>query len=428
MAGPGPRVDVVDIFKRLLQTNNQAQFTAKFTGQNREVLPFVFEMDKFVKVNGLTDPGIKFRRIFNTLESHYQNLFIEDQAADATFTVELLKTWLIKKFPPPPMKHEWLYKLKSIKMRKNEDPKLVYDEFSTILRRVDAAIKYVNKNRSDRGRVRRVTDEQILDALTAIFIRNNNVSKLGNDGIINQKVVQFIYRKNPTTYEHWKNIFKDIQSQLIPDCFKSLREYQYTTYPSNPSDYDVYKKPSKPEENKSNSKVTKRESGNKRKRKQTFKGGNKRRKYIQYCRRCGRDNHPESECHANHDVFGKPIGKPSHGNNNTNNYQNKKKYCKRCKRNNHYTNECNASFYPDHTPIRDNKFQQRRRNDYNNKNNRNDKEFHTTKPNNKTSAKDLMALLTQKISNNKNLDEGQQFECMSLLNNLQNNMSARQDE
>ena len=43
------------------------------------------------------------------------------------------------------------------------------------------------------------------------------------------------------------------------------------------------------------------------------------------------------------------------------------------------------------------------------------------------SAKDLMTLLTQKISNDKNLDEGQQFECMSLLNNLQNNMSARQD-
>ena len=113
------------LFTRLLETNNPAEFKAKFTGENREVLPFVFEIDKFCKINRLDDEGIKFQRIFNTLETHFQNLFIEDQADDAELTIKLFKKWLIKKFPPPPIKHEWLHKLKSIKMRKNEDPKLV---------------------------------------------------------------------------------------------------------------------------------------------------------------------------------------------------------------------------------------------------------------------------------------------------------------
>ena len=99
-------VNILNVFQRLLETNNPAEFTAKFSGQNRDVLPFIFEIDKFVKVNGLTDEAIKFRRIFNTLDGHFQNLFMEDQDRNANLTIELLKTWLISKFPPPPMKLE----------------------------------------------------------------------------------------------------------------------------------------------------------------------------------------------------------------------------------------------------------------------------------------------------------------------------------
>ena len=436
MAADG--VDMLNIFRRLLETSNPAEFTAKFTGQNRDVLPFIFEIDKFAKVNGLTDEGVKFRRIFNTIDIHFQNLFMEDQDENAELTVESLKTWLISKFPPPPMKHEWLFKLKSIKMRKNEDPKLVFDKFQTILSRVDDAIDYTNKNRTRAGRVRGVTNEQIIESLKAIFIRNNNQSKFGNDGVINQKVITFIYKRDPATFDDWTQMFTDMQTQLIPNCFKSLKDWQYITYPTNVSDYDIYKKPSnRPEDNKPERKTTKKETGKKRKRRQTFNTSNKKRKYNRYCGRCGRNNHEEVECFATHNVFGKPIRKRNaDANDNANNYNNHnnkpnkgRKYCKRCKRTNHYTNECNASFYPDRTPINDGKFPRndRRNNGPNDKNNnRNNKEFYTKKQNDKTSTNDLLTLLTQKISNNKDLDTDKQFQCLSLLNDLQNNMSARQ--
>ena len=64
---------VFNIFRRLLETNNPAEFTAKFTGQNRDVLPFMFEIDKFRQSQWMTDEGVKFRRIFNTTDTHYQN-------------------------------------------------------------------------------------------------------------------------------------------------------------------------------------------------------------------------------------------------------------------------------------------------------------------------------------------------------------------
>ena len=76
---------IVRIFTRLLETNNTVEFKPKFTGQNRDVLPYIFEIDKFLKVNGLTDTNIRFRRIFNTVDSHYQ--------ADAICTIELFKSW-----------------------------------------------------------------------------------------------------------------------------------------------------------------------------------------------------------------------------------------------------------------------------------------------------------------------------------------------
>ena len=428
--------EVYNIFRRLLETNNPAKFEAKFTGNHRDVLPFIFEIDKFVKVNGLSDVGIRFRRVFNTLDLHYQNLFMEDQARDAELTIELLKAWLIKKYPPPPMKHEFLFKLKSIKMRKNEDPKLVFDKFRSILHRIDAAINYINENR-EQGQVAAVTKEQAVDALSAIFIRNNNKSKFGNDGQINKKLVQYIGRKNPKTYEDWKTMFKDMETNLIPACFKTLPDYQFIPYQSDKADYDIYKRPGKQSEDKLNHKITGKESGKKRKRKQTIKAGNKKRKYTQYCGRCGRNNHPEAECVATRDVFGKSLryrNNPNDDNNNSNSRRNNgNKFCKRCKRNNHYTNECHATYYADHTPIKDTKFKPKKyrnngNNDNNYQNNQNTKEFHTRKRNEDIATKDLMALLSQRISNDEDLDADQKFECMTALTNLDGNMSARHDK
>lgn len=364
---------------------------------------------------------------------------MEDQQRNAVLTVELLKSWLIKKFPPPPMKHEFLFKLKSIKMRKNEDPKLVFDKFKSILHRIDKAIEYINENR-DQGPIADVSREQAVDALAAIFIRNNNKPKFGNDGKINKTMVQYIGRKNPKTYEDWNALFINIEASLIPACFKTLPDYQFIPYQSDKADYDIYKRSSKQSDgNKTYHKTTRKESGKKRKRKQTLKTDNKKRKYNQYCGRCGRNNHLEVNCFATHNVFGKSLGEAKYGNNsnkNANNHNNNgdnrqnkgKKFCKRCKRNNHYVNECHASYSADGKPINDAKSKSKRYRNNNNNYNRNAKEFQTGKQNNDMTTKDLLALISQRISNNDDLDADQKFNCMTALTNLDGNMSARQDK
>jgi len=418
--------DVLNIFSRLLETNNPAKFTAKFTGQNREVLPFIFNIDKFIRINGLTDKNVQFRRIFNTMDSHFQDLFIEDQDYDEELTVELLVSWLISKYPPPPMKHEWVFKLKSIKMRKNEDPTLVWNKFQTLLKRINKAIEYVNKGRDDESKMKRVSREQKVDALQAIFIRNNNCQKYDNQGEINKKIVNHLYSKNPMTYANWVDILDEIH-ELIPKSFQSLKQYQFITYPTNATDYDIYKVSKPNKDNKPDRKITKKESGRKRKRKQTFDQQNKRRKYTEYCARCGRNNHHESKCKAVRDVFGKMIGKSINDANDDSNKNSTQKHannkhCTRCTRNNHWTKDCKARYYPNRQPINDGKFVPKSYQTNKNKGNNDSKQI------DKATTKELMALLTKRISGNDELDTDQQFQCMSILNDLNENMSARQDK
>ena len=418
--------NVLSIFTRLLETNNPAKFTAKFTGKNREVLPLIFSIDKFVRINGLQDTNVKFRRIFNTMDPHFQDLFIEDQEQNAELTVELLVQWLIARFPPPPMKHEWLHKLKSIKMRKNEDPALVWSKFQTLKQRVNRAIEYINQGRDDNSKMKKLSKEQKVDALQAIFIRNNNCEKYDNQGAINAKLVNHLYSKNPETYQEWKNILDEIHD-FIPKSFQSLKKYQFIAYPTNTSDYDIYKTSKQSKDNKSDQKTTKKESGRKRKRRQTFDNQNKRRKYTKYCTRCGRDNHHESKCKAVHNVFGKLINETTNNsNNNSNNgrYQNttNNKHCNRCTRNNHWTKDCRARFYPDRKPINDGKTPPRSYQTTKNKGRSDSKNIDNA------STKDLMALLTKRINDDNKLDSEQQFQCLSLLSNLNDNISARQDK
>ena len=417
--------ELLSIFSRLLETNNPAEFTEKFTGKNREVLPFIFSIDKFVKINGLEDTNVRFRRIFNTMDPHFQDLFIEDQDENAELTIELLTTWLIERFPPPPMKHEWVSKLKSIIMRNNEDPALVWNKFETILKRVNKAIEYINKGRSDDTKMKKVSKEQKVDALQAIFIRNNNCSKYSNEGAINKRVVNRLMNQNPVTYQNWVDFMKDIKD-VIPSSFRSLKRFQFISYPTNTSDYDIYRTV-KQKKDKIEDKITKKESGRKRKRKQTFDDKRKRRKYNEYCTRCGRNNHHESNCRATHDVFGKSLRKiTDNSNNNSNNGSNKpasnNKHCDRCTRNNHWTKDCKARYYPDRKPINDDKFSQKSYQTNKNKGKPDSKRI------DKVPTKDLMALLSKRITTNDKLNTDQQYKCLALLNNIDENMSARQDE
>ena len=130
----------------LLETNNPAKFEYKFTGKNHETLPWIFAAEKFLRINDFNTPKIRFQRIFTSLNNSYQNrYFLDTEDNDENTTFESLKTWVLKRYPPPKTKHEFKIALKSMTMYKGEDPNIAYSRWNYKLAKIKSAIKIINE-------------------------------------------------------------------------------------------------------------------------------------------------------------------------------------------------------------------------------------------------------------------------------------------
>ena len=134
------------LLTQLLETENKVEFKRKFTADRRDTLPYVFAIDTFLRIQNIKDEHIAFRKIINSLDAGHRDLFMSDHVNEDKLTIDMLKEWVLERYPPPPMKHEWIIRLKQIKMRRNEDPLLVWQKFLTILDKVDGAINYLNSD------------------------------------------------------------------------------------------------------------------------------------------------------------------------------------------------------------------------------------------------------------------------------------------
>ena len=144
------------------------------------------------------------------------------------------------------------------------------------------------------------------------------------------------------------------------------------------------------------------------------------------CNRCGRHNHQTPQCVATYNINNEYLGKVNTNNND--------KYCKRCWRNNHYTHECKARFYPNKAPITDNKISSfdKRNTNTNTKNIQTKSQLLTLENdpanNNTTSTTDFqrnVSLMSQSINKNDQINPQQQFQCQTLLNQLNSVINQR---
>ena len=186
------------ILQQMMEMQNQVVFTHKFTGSHRETLPYIFAMRRFFNINLFTNEMIKFRKVFNTLPVHFQNQFMTQHQNARQWTINNFETWMLRTYPPPQSKHDFLVKLKSIRLRRNEDPNIVYNAYQAKLDIVNQAITLLNESITDREeKLDVISNEQQMDILTGIFVRNNNEARYKNQGAINRLVVGYVGRKNP---------------------------------------------------------------------------------------------------------------------------------------------------------------------------------------------------------------------------------------
>eukprot|EP01083_Nonionella_stella_P153971 495445_1 len=236
-------VSLDDCFQRLLDASNKAKFTTVFTGDNNDTIQYLFAVKKFTRINRIKDKGVEFARIFNTIPPQYQDRFIGTTKDDDVLTLEDLKKWILKTFPPTQDKHMFVKQLKLIRQRFNEDPQLVYQRFLSVLDQIQRSIKLINETRY--VEIPEVSEETQVDALINIFCRQNNQLKPSfadaNNGEINRLTRKFLYNKDPTSVGDWERAFADMRDNLIPHVGATLAENQYAVYTANPYDDDIYK-------------------------------------------------------------------------------------------------------------------------------------------------------------------------------------------
>ena len=330
------------VFSSLLETQSAAAFTDTFSELPIDTLRFLDRIDRYIKVHNLKDEALKFQRVFITLSVGIRDRFFIDNKDESVFTIKLLKQWLLKNYPPPFSKHHFHRNLNSMSMRKNEDPKRVYDIFMARKNKINAAIIQINYNLPADAKFGALDDEFLLDALNGIFIRRNNNPKYGNVGNINRETFNKVKKADPHTLDDYEEVFKNITSELFPYCLQSHYAWNYIHYPSNGKEYDIYtffrvQQGVSNDKNDRNGKkamigrddrkrlevgkhgredfVSRSESNfggqgrvgyNQRKRDYEFNyEGNARKRTknnheneLLYCNRCGRDNHIIDQCHA----------------------------------------------------------------------------------------------------------------------------------
>ena len=100
-------------------------------------------------------------------------------------TIEKLCTWLLVQYPPSLDKRDFIVNLKAMEIRRNENPKGVWDRFMLKRKQMNEAIGLLNQGITAKAeKMKQLTEEQLIDALTGIFIRKNNRADLDNDGSI----------------------------------------------------------------------------------------------------------------------------------------------------------------------------------------------------------------------------------------------------
>ena len=246
------------VLRKQLEMQNPSKFTKRFTGNRDETLEWVSAAKRFLRTNNFTDPEIRFQRIHDALDEEHRNAFALDfdqialeheadvaagvdvEANAPTMTVERLTKWLIKSYTPQSSKHRFLQRLRTCIMRKNEAPWLAFRRFNRLLMKMQRAIELINQANTERNKIEPITETEIVDALEAVFVRNNNLAHHKNEGWINKKIVSGLCKLNSRKFKEWKKYLEDTEKTMLNRLHDQVAAYRPVTYAPDASDLSIY--------------------------------------------------------------------------------------------------------------------------------------------------------------------------------------------
>ena len=338
------------------------KFTHKFTGDHAETLNWCHAVDMYKTVNVIEEKNEDtgpFKQIFSSLPEVAKTLYMMKMDAIHAATpkavlkrklemmkIAELKQWVVQQYPPVQSRVDFIKRLKRVRMRRNEDPVIVYNKLLAMISKVGAAIKTINAGRPMTHHMAALSANDLFDICCSVFIINNNKHDRQNDGQINAATVAYIVKSDPQKFEDFTNILTGIHTKITPKCTAGIRKFQ--AYPNTPDDFNPYSKskqskpPTKGSHGKPQKPPTKPYNDRKRGRSPPHYNrrgrGPKRQKYgdnnDRHCTRCFKKGHITKRCMSYYSADGTFIG--------TNTAL---AHCSLCGRHSHMHHDCYA---PDH--------------------------------------------------------------------------------
>ena len=336
-----------NILSQLHDSNaNIAKFTSKFNGENKDTIRFIFDIERYEQVTNFQHPHTLFTNIYNALPEWIQYKFAqhrqevitlqnmlltnestdEEKATAKIYTVESMQHFFVKNYRPTCKRSNIFRLLYSIRMRYNENPRVIVDRIATAVGYAQKAIAFMNAAGGEQ--MQEITDDDITGVLANTFCIKNNSPAEHNQGGINKLMQKEVRTKkakytSATKFKVYYQIAEKIVSEVAGMWY--ARDERHTIKYYDPQTLPLWetiiKKPkihttTKSKPNTHNPKY----SGQKRPIQQRSQNvpPHKRRKYnpqthsptninpIQ-CFRCGKRGHKAEVCYSVTDINSQQI-------------------------------------------------------------------------------------------------------------------------
>ena len=221
---------------------NIAEFTSKFNGENKHVIRFIFDIQRYEQITDFQNPHTLFTNIYNKLPAWIQYKFAQDRTNTITtkvntlteesseqekldankYTVEDMQRFFIRNYRPTCKRTNIFRLLYSIKMRYNENPRTVVDRIATAVQYAEKTIKLINDCGGEQ--IQTISDDDITTLLANIFCNTNNCTHNHNRGGINELMQKAVRKAKPAyssvptdTAPVLFSKYYEIASQIVSD-------------------------------------------------------------------------------------------------------------------------------------------------------------------------------------------------------------------
>ena len=254
---------------------NIADFKSKFNGENKDVIRFVFDIQRYESITNFQDPNTLFSNVYNALPPWIQQKFAQDKqttiqtqrdalsdpptaeqaAAAEKYTVDSMQQFFIRNWHPTVKRGNIFRILYTIRMRWNENPRTVVDRVSTAVQYAAKTIELINGVGGEE--MQAIGDDDITTLLANVFCVTNNTAHNNNQGGLNYLMQKLVRDKKPqyasgaspaaTKFQPYYDIAEKIVADISGRWYAGDKKYEIKYYDPQPLPLweTVIKKPTK---------------------------------------------------------------------------------------------------------------------------------------------------------------------------------------